>query len=99
MERLGLSFDEVLKINPKIVYGSINGFGSNIFGESPYKNWPSYDVVAQAMGGLISLTGYDEDTPLKVGPGIADIFSGSLLSFGLFGLNFKNKGHWQRPIS
>jgi len=91
MERLGLSFDEVLKINPKIVYGSISGFGSNIFGESPYKNWPSYDVVAQAMGGLISLTGYDEDTPLKVGPGIADIFSGSLLSFGLLASILKTK--------
>ena len=76
MKRLGLSFDEVSKINPRIVYGSINGFGSEIFGESPYKNWPSYDVVAQAMGGLISLTGYNEETPLKVGPGIADIFSG-----------------------
>ena len=83
MNRLGLSFDEVSKINPRIVYGSISGFGSDIFGESPYKNWPSYDVVAQAMGGLISLTGYDEENPLKVGPGIADIFSGSLLSFGL----------------
>ena len=77
------AFDEVSKINPRIVYGSISGFGSDIFGESPYKNWPSYDVVAQAMGGLISLTGYDEENPLKVGPGIADIFSGSLLSFGL----------------
>ena len=91
MERLGLSFEQLLKINPKIVYGSISGFGSDIFGESPYKNWPSYDVVAQAMGGLISLTGYDEDTPLKVGPGIADIFSGSLLSFGLLASILKTK--------
>ena len=41
MNRLGLSFDEVSKINPRIVYGSISGFGSDIFGESPYKNWPS----------------------------------------------------------
>ena len=91
MQRLGLSFDEVSKINPRIVYGSISGFGSDIFGESPYKNWPSYDVVAQAMGGLISLTGYDEKTPLKVGPGIADIFSGSLLSFGLLASILKSR--------
>ena len=91
MKRLGLSFDEVSKINPRIVYGSINGFGSEIFGESPYKNWPSYDVVAQAMGGLISLTGYNEKTPLKVGPGIADIFSGSLLSFGLLASILKSR--------
>lgn len=91
MKRLGLSFDEVSKVNPRIVYGSISGFGSEIFGESPYKNWPSYDVVAQAMGGLISLTGYDEKTPLKVGPGIADIFSGSLLSFGLLASILKSR--------
>ena len=91
MERLGLSFDEVSKINSRIVYGSISGFGSEFFGESPYKNWPSYDVVAQAMGGLISLTGFDERTPLKVGPGIADIFSGSLLSFGLLASILKSR--------
>ncbi|GIR96184.1 MAG: hypothetical protein CM15mP98_11540 [Paracoccaceae bacterium] len=91
MKRLGLSFDEVSKINSRIVYGSISGFGSEVFGESPYKNWPSYDVVAQAMGGLISLTGYDERTPLKVGPGIADIFSGSLLSFGLLASILKSR--------
>ena len=91
MKRLGLSFDEVSKINSRIVYGSISGFGSEFFGESPYKNWPSYDVVAQAMGGLISLTGYDERTPLKVGPGIADIFSGSLLSFGLLASILKSR--------
>ena len=91
MKRLGLSFDEVSKINSRIVYGSISGFGSEFFGESPYKNWPSYDVVAQAMGGLISLTGFDERTPLKVGPGIADIFSGSLLSFGLLASILKSR--------
>ncbi len=91
MERLGLSFNEVSKVNPRIVYGSISGFGTDIFGESPYKDWPSYDVVAQAMGGLISLTGYDEKTPLKVGPGIADIFSGSLLSFGLLASILKSR--------
>ena len=91
MERLGLSFDEVSKINSRIVYGSISGFGSEFFGDSPYKNWPSYDVVAQAMGGLISLTGFDERTPLKVGPGIADIFSGSLLSFGLLASILKSR--------
>ena len=91
MNRLGLSFEEVSKINPRIVYGSISGFGSGIFGESLYKSWPSYDVVAQAMGGLISLTGYDENKPLKVGPGIADIFSGSLLSFGILASILKSR--------
>ena len=99
MNRLGLSFDEVSKINPRIVYGSISGFGSEIFGESPYKNWPSYDVVAQAMGGLISLTGYDEENPFKVGPGIADIFSGSLISFGLLASILKSRETGKGAIS
>ncbi len=83
MERLGLSFYDLKKLNPRLVYGSITGFGLHEFGESPYSNWPSYDVVAQAMGGLISLTGFDTKNVVKVGPGVADIFSGALMSFGL----------------
>ena len=46
------------------------------FGKSPYLYWPSYDVVAQAMGGIIGITGPDKNTPTKVGPGVGDIFLG-----------------------
>ena len=91
MQRLGLSFYELKKLNPQLVYGSITGFGLKEFGESPYSNWPSYDVVAQAMGGLISLTGFDEKNVVKVGPGVADIFSGALMSFGLLAALTKAK--------
>jgi len=91
MKRLGFSFNHLKEINPQLVYGSITGFGLKEFGESPYSNWPSYDVVAQAMGGLISLTGFDDENLLKVGPGVADIFSGSLMSFGLLAALIKAK--------
>jgi crotonobetainyl-CoA:carnitine CoA-transferase CaiB-like acyl-CoA transferase/flavin reductase (DIM6/NTAB) family NADH-FMN oxidoreductase RutF len=83
MEKLGLSFEELNKLNPKLVYGAIRGFGDPRSGESPYNDWPSYDVVAQAMGGLISLTGPDPNTVTKVGPGVGDIFTGLYLSFGI----------------
>lgn len=83
MERLGLSYETLKKVNPRLVYGAIRGFGDPRSGKSPYMNWPSYDVVAQAMGGVINLTGESSKSLTKVGPGIGDIFSGLFLSFGV----------------
>ncbi|MCE8006929.1 MAG: hypothetical protein HEP69_07965 [Aestuariivita sp.] len=51
MERLGLSYEDLAAQNPRLVYAAIRGFGDPRTGESPYSQWPSYDVVAQAMGG------------------------------------------------
>ena len=83
MEKMGLGYDKIRGLNEKIVYAAISGFGNPLSGESPYKNWPSYDVVAQAMGGLIGITGPNKSTPTKVGPGVGDIFSGLMMSFGI----------------
>ncbi len=83
MEKLGVSYEVLRGINPKIVYGAVRGFGDPRSGKSPYMSWPSYDVVAQAMGGVINLTGQDSENVTKVGPGIGDIFSGLFLSFGI----------------
>lgn len=83
MERLGLSYEKLAKDNPALVYAAIRGFGDPRTGTSPYVDWPSYDVVAQAMGGLMSMTGPDRSTPLKVGPGIGDIFAGMMMSFAI----------------
>ena len=83
MERLGLSYEGLAAINPRLVYAAIRGFGDPRTGISPYADWPSSDVVAQAMGGLISLTGPDAATPTKVGPGIGDVFAGALMSFAI----------------
>ncbi|MCB2122189.1 MAG: CoA transferase, partial [Rhodobacteraceae bacterium] len=59
MERLGLSYESLAEANPRLVYAAIRGFGDPRSGESPYQDWPAYDVVAQAMGGLVALTGPD----------------------------------------
>ena len=83
MERLGLGYEELRKENPALVYATIRGFGDPRSGESPYVNWPSYDVVAQAMGGLMSMTGADRDHPMKTGPGIGDVFAGMMLAFAI----------------
>jgi crotonobetainyl-CoA:carnitine CoA-transferase CaiB-like acyl-CoA transferase/flavin reductase (DIM6/NTAB) family NADH-FMN oxidoreductase RutF len=83
MERLGLSYETLAAENPKLIYAAIRGFGDPRSGPSPYGEWPSYDVVAQAMGGLIAMTGPDADTPTKTGPGIGDIFAGMMMAFGI----------------
>jgi crotonobetainyl-CoA:carnitine CoA-transferase CaiB-like acyl-CoA transferase len=83
MERLGLSYESLAEANPRLVYAAIRGFGDPRSGVSPYQDWPAYDVVAQAMGGLVALTGPNADTPTKVGPGIGDVFAGSLMAFGI----------------
>ena len=83
MERLDLSYEALAAKNPKLVYAAIRGFGDPRSGASPYCNWPSYDVVAQAMGGLIAMTGPDASTPTKTGPGIGDIFAGMMMAFGI----------------
>lgn len=77
MERLGLGYDVLSEINPGLIYASISGFGL----EGPRAQQPCYDIVAQAMGGMMSMTGFDRLT--KVGPAIADNYSGTYLSLGI----------------
>lgn len=79
LDKLGFSYDEVKKINPKIIYASISGFGQN----GPLSKRPSYDIVAQAMSGIMSLTGYTDAPPVKVGPSVGDNYSGTYLSLGI----------------
>jgi crotonobetainyl-CoA:carnitine CoA-transferase CaiB-like acyl-CoA transferase len=72
MVRLGLGYEEVSKINPRLIYASISGFGHT----GPRRNDVSYDVVGQAMGGLMSVTGYPDGEPLKAGISLADYMGG-----------------------
>jgi CoA:oxalate CoA-transferase len=72
MERLGLGYEVVSQINPRIIYASISGFGHT----GPRRDDVCYDVVAQAMGGLMSVTGYPDGEPLKVGVSLADYMGG-----------------------
>jgi len=70
--RLGIGPDELLALNPRLIYASISGFGQ----DGPYANWPGFDSIAQGMGGLMSLTGKPEDGPMRVGIPLADLCSG-----------------------
>jgi len=83
MQAMGLGFAELKALNPRIILANLSGFGDDPENPSPYRDWPAYDVVAQAMGGVIGITGPDKDTPTKVGPGVGDIFPGALLAFGI----------------
>ncbi|QQX82858.1 CoA transferase [Cupriavidus necator] len=83
MERLGLSFETLRQTNPRLVYGTVRGFGDPRSGASPYAHWPAYDVVSQAMGGMMGITGPDRDTPTKIGPGVGDTVPALMLCIGI----------------
>ena len=72
MERFGLSYDEVKKVNNKIVYCSISGFGQT----GPYKSRPAMDQIMQGVSGLMSITGEPDGDPQKIGIAVTDIGSG-----------------------
>lgn len=69
---MGLSYEDLKEINPKIVYCSITGFGS----DGPYATRAGYDVIAASMGGLLSITGPADGEPCKVGVAITDLTTG-----------------------
>lgn len=79
MDTLGLGYDVLKKANPGLIYASISGFGSY----GPYSDLPCVDPIAQAMGGLMSLTGYPDRPPVKTGPAVADSVSGLYLVVGI----------------
>ena len=81
MERLGLGFDALSKRNPRLVYTSIRGFGDPRNGKTVYTDWPAVDIVAQAMGGLMSITGPDGNSPMKVGGGPGDTIPGLFAAY------------------
>lgn len=83
MDRLGLSYESLRKQKPDLVYASIRGFGDPRLGESPYADRPAFDIIAQAMGGIMSVTGTPESGPVKVGPGVGDIFPAVLSVVGV----------------
>ncbi|MCZ2110517.1 MAG: CoA transferase, partial [Dehalococcoidia bacterium] len=80
MERLDLSWETLHALNPRLVYACIRGFGDPRTGESPYARWPAFDIVAQAMGGLMSMTGPGPDEPMKAGPSVGDIIPGLMMA-------------------
>lgn len=78
-ERLGLGYDAVAATNPGLVYGSLSGFGTSPQGAS----LGGYDLVVQAVGGMMSVTGQDADHPVKVGVAVIDVLTGLHLGMGI----------------
>jgi crotonobetainyl-CoA:carnitine CoA-transferase CaiB-like acyl-CoA transferase len=83
MDRLGVGYEALAERNPRLVYAAIRGFGDPRTGASPYVDWPAYDVIAQAMGGLVSITGLADGTVVKCGPSIGDLYGGAVAAIGL----------------
>jgi crotonobetainyl-CoA:carnitine CoA-transferase CaiB-like acyl-CoA transferase len=83
MDRLGLGYETLAEVNRRLVYAAIRGFGDPRTGASPYGSWPAFDIVAQAMGGFLSVTGTADGQPIKSGPGIGDLFPAVLMTLGI----------------
>src|SRR6516165_10816605 len=77
--KLGVDYESVKKINPRIVYGSISGFGQ----DGPYHKRPGFDQIAQGMGGLMSITGAPGEGPMRVGIPVADLTAGIFCAMGI----------------
>ena len=92
--RLGIDYKDLRKINPKIVYGSISGFGQ----DGPYENRPGFDQIAQGMGGLMSITGLPGQGPVRVGIPIADLTAGLLCATGILVALLEREQIRQGPV-
>ena len=92
--RLGIDYETLSKINPRLVYASISGFGQT----GPYAARPGFDQIAQGMGGLMSVTGLPDHGPLRVGIPIADLCGGIFAAYGvtvaLLEREHSGKGQW-----
>jgi CoA:oxalate CoA-transferase len=89
MEKLGLGYDELRKINPKIIYAASSGFGHT----GPDSQKPAYDILAQAMGGIMSITGWPGSQPTRVGMSLGDITASLYTAIGI------NAALYQRTIT
>jgi crotonobetainyl-CoA:carnitine CoA-transferase CaiB-like acyl-CoA transferase len=85
IERLGLGYEAVKSLNPKLIYCQIKGFGEG----SPYESFLSYDPVAQAMGGIYSVTGEKGRQPVKPGPGLGDTGTGMVFAISILGALYR----------
>lgn len=72
MERLGLGYEDLRKINPRLIYGAGSGYGRT----GPNKDYPAMDLTVQAMAGIMNVTGFPDRPPVKAGPALCDFFGG-----------------------
>ncbi len=92
--RLGVDYESLSQLNPRLVYGSISGFGE----DGPYQQRPGFDQIAQGMGGLMSITGIPGQGPVRVGIPVADLCAGLFCAMGiltaLLDRETSGKGQW-----
>jgi crotonobetainyl-CoA:carnitine CoA-transferase CaiB-like acyl-CoA transferase len=79
MERLGLGYETLREVNPAIVYASVTAFGQH----GPYARQRGYDILAQAISGYLSITGFPDNPPTKSGQSISDYYAGMLCAFSI----------------
>ena len=79
LEKLGLGYETLRDLNPRLIYAAASGFGRT----GPYSQRPAYDGVVQAMGGVMSITGPEDGTPTRVGTSIGDIIAGIFTAIGI----------------
>jgi len=94
IEKLGLGYDVVKAINPRLIYAQVKGFADG----SPYGKFLSFDMIAQAAGGIMSITGEPDGMPLKPGPTLGDTGTGMLLAVSIIGALYQRRdtGEGQR---
>lgn len=93
MDRWGLGYENLKPINPRLIYASLSGFGHT----GPYSDRTSYDIIAQAMGGLMAMTGFADGPPTRGGGSLGDFIGGTFLTIGILGaLHYRERtGHGQ----
>ncbi|NLB84160.1 MAG: CoA transferase, partial [Synergistaceae bacterium] len=79
MEKLGLGYEDLKKVNPAIIYGAISGFGHT----GRYSQRPGYDIISQAMSGLMSTTGWPDGEPTRTGTAMGDVLGGLSAAIGI----------------
>jgi len=89
MDRLGFGYEAVRDLNPKVVYGSVTGYGT----EGPWVDLPGQDLLAQARSGMMWLTGGAQDGPVAVGLPIGDVLAGAALAHGVLAALFRRERH------
>lgn len=89
MDRLGLSYEELSKLNPRLIYASSTGFGQI----GPLRTFPAYGTIVQGMSGLMSITGFPDRPPTRVGTSLSDPVGGIFMFCGIASVST----HAKRP--
>ena len=79
MKKLGFAYDDLVRINPRLVYASSSGFGQT----GPLASYPAYDTIIQAMSGIMSMTGFPDGPPTRVGTSLSDLCGGVFMFCGI----------------